>query len=436
MRPVRLTLSLMTSLSLAPLVAVATVAACGGDDTGGSGATASESDSGSSGASDSDSEATTAGPNATDVSGTASDSDISGSGSDSGTSDTDAVTPLKVDCLIPEKGTVAVPYSHVPEASGGSSPYQWSATGLPPGLEIHPNSGQIQGVPELAGIYPIQLTVVDAADEQQVKQCQIEIGDPFGVDLDALAPCVKKGDSLLNYITGGNGDPIKCTVLAGTGDGHLPDGLAVDPDTCEIKGTIAQTEYGTWAWVVQGKQGNQVVHAPYCASQLLQSPMAYEIKGTHSGGDHLDPATASFAGGQELLFDGDKDPVFTVDGSCGGPCYYKMKAIYTPTPLGKGACANDADGCFGLCPLVPDANEPDGDKEISCSLLPGPVGFEHELWAKGDPVPQSLEERVWVTVFEIHYCMGNSPEACGDDIESIKVDGDHSNLVFSLIMFP
>ncbi len=55
-------------------------------------------------------------------------------------------------------------YSYSLEASGGSSSYQWSATGLPQGLSIDANTGTIAGTPEAdsAGTYDVTLILSDA----------------------------------------------------------------------------------------------------------------------------------------------------------------------------------------------------------------------------------------------------------------------------------
>jgi type II secretory pathway pseudopilin PulG len=48
--------------------------------------------------------------------------------------------------------------------SGGTSPYAWSASGLPPGLSIAAGTGVISGTPGTAGSYPVTVTVTDALD--------------------------------------------------------------------------------------------------------------------------------------------------------------------------------------------------------------------------------------------------------------------------------
>lgn len=48
-------------------------------------------------------------------------------------------------------------------AAGGTSPYTWSASGMPPGLDVDPNSGEILGTPTVAGSYSVLITLSDSA---------------------------------------------------------------------------------------------------------------------------------------------------------------------------------------------------------------------------------------------------------------------------------
>ncbi|HEY7337970.1 MAG TPA: Ig domain-containing protein [Bryobacteraceae bacterium] len=58
-------------------------------------------------------------------------------------------------------GTAGVAYSQPLAALGGAAPYSWSATGLPTGLVINPNSGTISGTPQAAGSFQVPVTVTD-----------------------------------------------------------------------------------------------------------------------------------------------------------------------------------------------------------------------------------------------------------------------------------
>jgi Zn-dependent metalloprotease len=48
-------------------------------------------------------------------------------------------------------------------ASGGTSPYHFSATGLPPGISINATSGQVSGTPTSGGTYNVTVNVTDSS---------------------------------------------------------------------------------------------------------------------------------------------------------------------------------------------------------------------------------------------------------------------------------
>ena len=71
-------------------------------------------------------------------------------------------------------GTVGVPYSAAVVAIGGTTPYNFSATGLPAGLIIN-GAGQISGTPTTAGNFTAAVTVIDSGSSAQTKTGNITI---------------------------------------------------------------------------------------------------------------------------------------------------------------------------------------------------------------------------------------------------------------------
>jgi len=55
-------------------------------------------------------------------------------------------------------------------ATGGTTPYTWSATGLPTGLSINSSTGLISGTTRIAGGYTVTVTVADAASRSASTQ--------------------------------------------------------------------------------------------------------------------------------------------------------------------------------------------------------------------------------------------------------------------------
>jgi subtilisin-like proprotein convertase family protein/subtilisin family serine protease len=62
-----------------------------------------------------------------------------------------------------QSGTVGVAVNRTNSATGGSSPYTWSATGLPAGLSINSSTGTITGSPSAAGTSNVTVTATDSA---------------------------------------------------------------------------------------------------------------------------------------------------------------------------------------------------------------------------------------------------------------------------------
>lgn len=94
--------------------------------------------------------------------------------------------------LVGEDSPTAVRYSRAPSALGGTAPYAWSATGLPPGLTIDAATGLISGVPTTRGEYPATLTATDrngtAGSMSFTLQSDVRIADPGSPQGWAAAP--------------------------------------------------------------------------------------------------------------------------------------------------------------------------------------------------------------------------------------------------------
>ena len=74
--------------------------------------------------------------------------------------------------------TLNVAYSAPVSAVGGTPPYTWTATGLPPGLTIS-SAGIISGTPTTTGTYSVTVTVTDSsAPVAAVKKASLIFAEP------------------------------------------------------------------------------------------------------------------------------------------------------------------------------------------------------------------------------------------------------------------
>ncbi|MCW1309937.1 MAG: Ig domain-containing protein, partial [Candidatus Nanoarchaeia archaeon] len=85
--------------------------------------------------------------------------------------------PLTITTTSLPSGLLGVSYSYTLQASGGTTPYSWSATGLPSGLSCS-SSGQISGTPTQSGTFTVSVTVTDSASPANTatKSLKLTIG--------------------------------------------------------------------------------------------------------------------------------------------------------------------------------------------------------------------------------------------------------------------
>ena len=90
-------------------------------------------------------------------------------------------------------GAVGQSYAQLLSASGGTTPYTWSATGqIPPGLVVNP-VGTISGTPRAGGTYSFTLTVVDIRQATASKVLSIVISGPGPAPLTVTSSALPAG---------------------------------------------------------------------------------------------------------------------------------------------------------------------------------------------------------------------------------------------------
>ncbi len=132
-------------------------------------------------------------------------------------------------------GSVNTVYSTTLAASGGVTPYTWSATGLPLGLTVNPVTGVLSGTPLQSGNFTANITVTDASSQIANAQLPLAIISTLAITTSSL-PNGRINTAYSTPLTAVGGVPPYTWTATG-----LPAGLAVNPNTGVISGTPTQS---------------------------------------------------------------------------------------------------------------------------------------------------------------------------------------------------
>ncbi|WP_239313325.1 trypsin-like serine protease [Plantactinospora mayteni] len=138
-------------------------------------------------------------------------------------------------------GTAISPVNHT--ASGGTAPYSWSATGLPPGLSISSSTGSITGTPTAGGRYRVTVTATDSSSPAKSGitfyswSVALAVSNP-GKQTSAVGTAI----SPVGHTASGGTAPYSWSASG------LPTGLSINSSTGSISGT--PTAAGTYSVTV------------------------------------------------------------------------------------------------------------------------------------------------------------------------------------------
>lgn len=350
---------------------------------------------------------------------------VSGCNRDELAPDCFRIDPNTNECLIPDPGgtapgincetfptgAVGAEYSFTPEVGGGSGNFSmWAATGLPAGLSIDPNSGEISGVPSGATTATgITISMFDAGKgesyeascgDMQINEA-LSAGRVAGETNHCLDASASMAD-MLALLDGGDGTEISCGAISnnpdsatcplGDGNGRLPPGISFNASSCTHAGTITGDRRGTWVWMVPITQSGYTTAVPFCATNDVDSFHDITLTANGEPGSDIQPALYEFNPNADLSF-GTGDYQWAIDDpACpGGGCNtFGFRFNVTCSPF-------DVDAPWQVT-LSPSAGTD--------------TGLTHEMTATGPAQEAKFDGRPWVASFEMSYCTSGDAGTC------------------------
>ncbi len=198
------------------------------------------------------------------------------------------------------QGEVGLAYSGLTfAASGGQSPYTWSATGLPGGLTLNASTGALGGTPTASGTFTVNVSLQDGTTSPPAT-----VSKPFSL---TIAPALTvtnvspmtTGEVNVSYTytfnaTGGV-TPYSWSLASGS---NPAPGLTLNPQTGVLTGT--PTTAGTYTYIPQVADNlDRFVTGPALTLTILSAPSITSTSPLPNG-DAGSPYSFTFAatGGQ------------------------------------------------------------------------------------------------------------------------------------------
>jgi large repetitive protein len=281
-----------------------------------------------------------------------------------------AAKPPAISTIALPGGTVGAAYATALAATGGKTPYTWTASGLAAGLSLNSSTGQITGTPTAAGTFSVSVQVRDANAATATKTLALSISAA------AVPPAISTAS-----LPGGTVGAAYSAALAATGGktpytwsaSGLVAGLSLNSSTGQIVGTPAAA--GTFPVSVQVRDANAATATKTLTLLIATAPVPPAISTTSLPG-----GTAGTAYSAALAATGGKTPyTWSASGLAAGLNLNSSTGQITGTPT--------AAGTFNVSVQVMDATATASAKVltlvIGAAAPPPPSGTVYNVQTYG-----------------------------------------------------
>lgn len=338
-----------------------------------------------------------------------------------------------IDCAELPVGAVGAAYNH-PQAGNASGEFnQWTATPLPPGLSIDPNTGTISGIPtEVGEVGSLTMTTVNMnTGEPFEEQCGPLLINPalsatpvLTEPFHCLDAATTTKEQLVAMLDGGDGSRITCSPVSpsdsagcslGDGNGSLAPGISFDAESCTHSGSVGGSRRGTWVWMVEVTQSERSTWVPFCATNDVDTFHDISVVVETEPKSDLNPGLYEHNPNMSLLFGGGKSQWAIDNPSCPGP-----------------ECSNFGFR-FGVTCSPFDLTDP---WQVTLAPSAGTdTGLTHEMLATGPSSEPKFDGRPWVASFDISYCTADNGEFCDTSSPDFEQNAQ-TKYHFAVVAYP
>ncbi|MDF2043827.1 MULTISPECIES: autotransporter domain-containing protein [unclassified Pantoea] len=311
--------------------------------------------------------------------------------SNSGGTSADATVSITVSAptltLSPAVGslpsaTAGTAWSQTLTVSGGTAPYTWSSTILPPGISLNASSGTLSGIPSASGSYSFQATATDALGATG--------GASYTLSVSAAAPLAS--DSAATVAANSSANSLSLSLSGGAA-------ISISINTLPAHGSATVSGIGITYTPAAGYSGNDSLtytasnSSGTSASARISVSVSPSVLTLSPPGGALQPATAGIRWTQTVT-------------AGGGTAPYGYTAVNLPAGLTLSSATGELSGTpvvAGIYSFQVTASDSRGASGTSSYTLKVSAAAQSSLQLQpaGGPLPQATAGKMYTQALSV-----------------------------------